>query len=55
MKIDKKLNLPDGIVHFKGEVTDEELDAIIELGLTMLYLRKAIKITETAPEGVTIQ
>jgi hypothetical protein len=55
MKIDKKLDVPEGIVHFVGEVSEEELDQLITLGLTMLYLRKAFSTIETAPEGETLQ
>lgn len=37
MLIDKKIQTEKGVTHFKGEVDDQQLDMIIELGLQVLY------------------
>lgn len=45
MKIDKKIETALGVAHFIGDVSDEELDYIVEEGLKVLILKGMIQIT----------
>jgi len=56
MKIDKEIELPMGTVHFVGEVSEEELDHIITLGLAMLLQtgRLPVQMVDDT-EGETLQ
>ena len=44
MKIDKKIETPIGTVVFQGELTEQELDHVIELGLLVLMSRGGIDV-----------
>lgn len=52
MEIDKKIETPFGLVHFKGNVSQEEFDHIIELGLMVLFSqgRLGVEYEETEEE-----
>lgn len=39
MKIDEKIETPLGIVHFKGELQEEELKHVIRAGLMVLMAK----------------
>lgn len=54
MKIDQTIELPMGTIVFKGEVSDEELDYIIKLGLVSLYLRGGIETTVQTEDGTVV-
>lgn len=51
MKIDKKLETPMGDVHFVGEISEEELEYVIEAGLLSLMLRGELRTQVQDPEG----
>lgn len=51
MLIDQKITTEAGTVYFKGEVTDEEFDHIIQLGLISLYLQDKISTSIIQPDG----
>lgn len=50
MKIDKHIELPGGSVHFVGELSDEELDSVITLGLAMMLYKGMLPIAEEYDE-----
>lgn len=54
MKIDQTIDLPMGTIIFKGDVSDEELDYIIKLGLVSLYLRGELETTVYTESGVPV-
>lgn len=54
MKIDQTIELPMGTIVFKGEVSDEELDYIIKLGLVSLYLRGELETTLQTEDGTVV-
>lgn len=43
MKISKSIETPAGTVRFEGELEAEELDYVIQVGLTTLFLAGSIK------------
>lgn len=42
MKVAKTFETPDGTVHFEGELSQEELDLIISVGINFLMQQGAI-------------
>lgn len=54
MKIDKKIETPIGTVVFQGELTTEELDHVIELGLMVLLSRGALDVKYEGEEPESI-
>lgn len=55
MKIDKELELPNGRVRFVGELSEEELDTVITLGLAMMLYKGMLPIQEESEDGETLQ
>lgn len=39
MKIDEKIETPFGVVHFKGELQEEELKHVVRAGLMVLMAK----------------
>ena len=54
MELDYKLELEGGQVHFKGEITDEERDHIMKVGLVVMFLRGDIKASYVSENGSII-
>lgn len=54
VKIDQTIELPMGTIVFKGEVSDDELDYIIKLGLVSLYLRGELETTIQTEDGTVV-
>jgi len=54
MLIDQVIEMPDATIVFKGEVTDEEFDLIIKLGLVSLYLRGDLDSTVMTEDGTIL-
>lgn len=54
MLIDQIIEMPDATIVFKGEVTDEEFDLIIKLGLVSLYLRGDLNSTVMTEDGTIL-
>jgi len=54
MLIDQTIDLPSGTVKFIGEVTQEELDFIIKMGLVTLYLRGELSTTVVTDDGTMV-
>lgn len=55
MKIDKEIQLPTGRVHFVGELSEEELDTVVTLGLAMMLYKGMLPIQEEPEDGETLQ
>lgn len=55
MKIDKELDTPMGKVVFRGELSNEELDAVVTLGLVTMLLQGSISPTFMTSDGTVIQ
>ena len=51
MLINQTIELPTGTIIFNGEVTEEEFDLIIKLGLVSLYLRGELETTVVTEDG----
>lgn len=45
MKINKTIETTEGGIHFQGELTTEEADLVIEIGLSVLLAQGAIPFT----------
>ena len=54
MKIEKTIDLPTGTIRFEGEVTEEELDHIITMGLAFMYIRGDLQATLMTSDGTLI-
>ena len=54
MLIDQTIDLPSGTVKFVGEVTPDELDFIIKMGLVTLYLRGELSTTVVSEDGTIL-
>lgn len=54
MEINQTIELPTGTVVFQGEVTDEEFDFIVKLGLIQLYLRGDLETTVVTNDGTIV-
>lgn len=54
VKIDQTIQLPMGTIVFKGEVSDDELDYIIKLGLVSLYLRGELETSVQTEDGTVV-
>lgn len=54
-KIDKELDTPLGLVVFRGEVSEEELDHIVTLGLMSMVLQGQLIPTIYTADGAIIQ
>lgn len=54
MQINQTIELPTGTIVFNGEVTEEEMDLIIKLGLISLYLRGDLQTTVVTDDGKPI-
>jgi len=55
VKIDKELDTPMGKVVFRGELSDEELDAVVTMGLVTMLLQGQISATFMTEDGTLIQ
>ncbi len=51
MEIDKKIELPMGTVHFKGELSEEEVEQLITLGLIFSFMRGDLETIVTTEDG----
>jgi len=51
MQINQTIELSTGTIVFNGEVTEEEMDLIIKLGLISLYLRGDLQTTVVTEDG----
>jgi hypothetical protein len=51
MLVDKKLDLPGGTVHFKGELTDDQVDIVMGFGLAIMLSRGLIGYKVVDAEG----
>ena len=54
MEIDKKLETEMGTVHFKGELTDDELDYVVTIGLATLMIRGELQAEYATEDGSII-
>lgn len=54
MQINQTIELPTGTIVFNGEVTEEEFDLIIKLGLVSLYLRGGLETTVVTDDGTIV-
>jgi len=54
MKIDQTIETPMGTIVFRGEVTDDELDYIIKLGLVTMYLKGELDSEAITEDGSII-
>lgn len=54
MEIDKKIETEMGVVHFKGHLTEEELDYVVTIGLATLMIRGQIKAEYATEDGSII-
>ena len=54
MLIDKKIDLPSGVVYFKGELADDEVEHLITMGLVFAYLRGDLDSFVTTEDGTLI-
>lgn len=55
MKIDKKIETEMGVVHFKGELSEDELDYVVTIGLATLMIRGDLEAQYATEDGVLIQ
>jgi len=55
MKIDKKIETEMGVVHFKGELSEDELDYVVTIGLATLMIRGELEAQYATEDGVLIQ
>ena len=54
MEIDKKIETEMGTVHFKGELTDDELDYVVTIGLATLMIRGELQAEYATEDGSII-
>lgn len=54
MEIDKKIETEMGTVHFKGELSDDELDYVVTIGLATLMIRGELKAEYATEDGSLI-
>lgn len=54
MEIDKKIETEMGTVHFKGELSDDELDYVVTIGLATLMIRGELKAEYATEDGSII-
>lgn len=54
MKIDKEIDTPMGKVVFRGELTDEELDYVITIGLVTMMIRGDLSATYALEDGTLL-
>ena len=54
MHIEKTIELPTGTIRFEGEVTEEELDHIITMGLAFMYIRGDIDASIMTEDGTLV-
>lgn len=50
MQINKTIETPEGIIKFEGELSQEEADTVISIGLTSLLNAGFISYTIAPPE-----
>lgn len=55
MRVDKKITLPGGTVHFKGDLSDDELDIVIGFGLTLMLSKNLIAYTIVDEDGNAVE
>jgi len=55
VEIDKTIETEMGVVHFKGTLTDEEVDYVLTIGLATLMIRGELEAKYATEEGVLIQ
>jgi len=55
MIIDKKIETEMGVVHFKGELSEDEVDYVITIGLATLMIRGELEAQYATTDGVLIQ
>jgi len=54
MEIDKKIDTEMGTVHFKGNLTDDELDYVVTIGLATLMIRGELQAEYATEDGSLI-
>jgi len=54
MEIDKKIETEMGTVHFKGNLTDDELDYVVTIGLATLMIRGELQAEYATEDGSLI-
>jgi hypothetical protein len=56
MLIKKSIETPKGTVQFEGELSQKELDAVLQIGLSVIFMRGGgFYSPEPAPEGASLQ
>jgi len=55
VEIDKTIETEMGVVHFKGSLTDEELDYVITIGLATMMIRGELEAQYATADGTLIQ
>jgi hypothetical protein len=54
MKIDQKIETEMGTVVFRGELTDEEVSYVMQVGLVTMFLRGELDTTTMTSDGTII-
>jgi len=54
VKIDKEIDTPMGKVIFRGELTEEELDYVITVGLVTMMVRGDLSATYALEDGTLL-
>jgi hypothetical protein len=54
MQIDKKIDTEMGVVHFVGEITEEEQEYLVTMGLVALFLQGKIDSKIMTADGTLL-
>ncbi len=54
MQIDKKIDTEMGVVHFKGEITPEEQEYLITMGLVAMFLQGQLETKTVTSDGTLV-
>ncbi len=54
MKIDKEIDTPIGKVVFRGELTDDELEYVVTVGLVTMMIRGDLSATFALEDGTLL-
>jgi len=55
MKVDKKIETEMGTVRFVGELSEDEVDYVITIGLATLMIRGELEAQDATADGTLIQ
>jgi hypothetical protein len=56
MLVKKSVETPKGTVQFEGELSQQELDAVLQIGLSVIFMRGgSFYSPEPAPERAMLQ